>query len=128
VLPADDGVQHPVSLVVCLLHTRRWYRIPGLLQPTWLNATHCRCISARDGWLALVADDDVETSKCVVLFNPFTGDEIPLDATLYEPELDLAPMIFFSPNPTRYVFAAVSLCRPNRLVVQKAYSGGSSFP
>jgi hypothetical protein len=124
VLPADDGGHHPVSLAVCLLHTRRWHRIPGLRQPTRLDAAHCRCVGARDGWLALVAG--VETSsRRAVLFNPFTGGEIPLDAALYEPEHDLAPKIVFSPNPTRHGFVAVSLCRPDRLVLQKAYGGGS---
>ena len=63
--------------------------------------------------------------KAALLFNPFTGEEIPLDPELYEPAHERAPKIVFSPNPTPLDFTAVSLCRPNRVAVQRTSDGWS---
>ncbi|KAK3162217.1 hypothetical protein QOZ80_1BG0086930 [Eleusine coracana subsp. coracana] len=141
VLPAADGTStshHPVSLAVCFLHARRWCRLPGLgpHQPstsiTTSAAGDCRCVGARDddGWVALVSAGTAETGVGAdgraALFNPFTGEEIALDAALLDPAHNPAPKIVFSPHPTRNSFAAVSLCRPTRLAVQRS-CGAASF-
>ncbi|XP_062185994.1 uncharacterized protein LOC133889514 [Phragmites australis] len=127
VLSADDAAGHPVSIAACSLHAHRWSRLLGLQQPTRLSASGCRCVGARDGWVALVAGDaETGVGAGPLLFNPFTGEEIPLDSSLYEPKHELAPKIVFSPNPTPRDFAAVSVCRPNRVAVQRA-CGGCSF-
>ncbi|OEL30852.1 Telomere-binding protein 1 [Dichanthelium oligosanthes] len=126
VLPADDAAGHPVSLVACSLHARRWARLllhgGGLHQPTRIRADSpdCRCVGAsRDGWVALVAGD-AAAPKGPLLFNPFTGEEIPLDGSLYQPTHEPAPKIVFSPGPTPRDFTAVSLCRPGVVAVQRA--------
>lgn len=131
VLPADDAAGHPVSLAACSHHARRWARLPHgdqLHRPTGRigsAAARCRCVGAsRDGWLALVAGD-AEAPAGPLLFNPFTGEEIPLDPELYEPAHEVAPKIVFSPNPTPLDFTAVSLCRHNRVAVQRASDGWS---
>ncbi|CAD6251455.1 unnamed protein product [Miscanthus lutarioriparius] len=96
-----------------------------LHRPTGIGAAGCRCVGAsRDGWLALVAGD-AEAPAGLLLFNPFTGQEIPLDPELYEPTHEPAPKIVFSPSPTPLDFTAVSLCRPNRVAVQRASDGRS---
>jgi len=132
VLPADDAAGHPVSLAACSHHARRWARLlhgdlhrPSPTGPIGAAAAGCRCVGAsRDGWLALVAGD-AEAPAGPLLFNPFTGEEIPLDPELYEPAHERAPKIIFSPNPTPFDFTAVSLCRPNRVAVQRASDGWS---
>ncbi|CAL5068438.1 unnamed protein product [Urochloa decumbens] len=130
VLPADDAARLPVSLAACALHARRWARLHygGLLHrpPDRIAAApRCRCVGAsRDGWVALVAGD-AAAPVGPLLFNPFTGEEIPLDASLYQPAHDPAPKIVFSPNPTRREFTAASLVRPDMVVVQRAADGCS---
>ena len=116
----------------CSHHARRWARLlhgdlhrPSPTGPIGAAAAGCRCVGAsRDGWLALVAGD-AEAPAGLLLFNPFTGQEIPLDPELYEPTHEPAPKIVFSPNPTPLDFTAVSLCRPNRVAVQRASDGWS---
>lgn len=117
-----------VSLGVCSQNARRWSRLVGLHQPSGLDAETCRCVGGtRDGWLALVGTAAGKpTSGAVLLFNPLTGAEIPLHASLYDPECERAPKVVFSPSPTARDFAAVSMCRPNRLAVQRATEGYSS--
>ncbi|CAD6259547.1 unnamed protein product [Miscanthus lutarioriparius] len=132
VLPADDTAGQPVSLVACSHLARRRARLLHGDQlhrssPTGTTgaAAGCRCVGAsRDGWLALVSGD-AEAPAGPLLFNPFTGEEIPLDPELYEPAHEPAPKIVFSPNPTPLDFTAVSLCRLNRVVVQRASDGWS---
>ncbi|KAL6650897.1 hypothetical protein ACP70R_009822 [Stipagrostis hirtigluma subsp. patula] len=129
-LPASDaatGSPDPVSLGACSLHAGCWYRLHGLRQPTRLSAASCRCVGARDGWVALVAGGAGATAGFAgpLLFNPVTGEEIPLDASLYEPGHEPAPKIVFSPNPTPRDFAAASLCRPYRVAVQRVFDGHS---
>ena len=132
VLPADDTAGQPVSLVACSHLARRRARLlhgdlhrPSPTGPIGAAAAGCRCVGAsRDGWLALVAGD-AEAPAGPLLFNPFTGEEIPLDPELYEPAHERAPKIVFSPNPTPLDFTAVSLCRPNRVAVQRASDGWS---
>ncbi|KAK3165724.1 hypothetical protein QOZ80_1AG0036900 [Eleusine coracana subsp. coracana] len=97
VLPADgtSTSHHPVSLAVCFLHARRWCRLAGLdpHQPSSSivsAAGDCRCVGARDddGWVALVSAGTAETGGAdgrAALFNPFTGEEIALDAALLDP-------------------------------------------
>ncbi|CAL4922442.1 unnamed protein product [Urochloa decumbens] len=129
VLPADAAAGHPaVSVAACFLRARRWSRLPGLRCPTALiggAAASCRCVGARDGWIALVATAAADGGA--LLFNPFTGTEIPLHASLYDPARDAvaAPKIVFSPDPTPRDFAAVSVTRPNRIAVQRAADGYS---
>uniref|UniRef100_A0A0D3GQ68 Uncharacterized protein n=1 Tax=Oryza barthii TaxID=65489 RepID=A0A0D3GQ68_9ORYZ len=126
VAAADAGVA--VSLGVCSQNARRWSRLVGLHQPSGLDAETCCCVGGtRDGWLALVgAAAGKPASGAVLLFNPLTGAEIPLHASLYDPECERAPKVVFSPSPTARDFAAVSMCRPNRLAVQRATEGYSS--
>ncbi|CAN6239833.1 unnamed protein product [Urochloa humidicola] len=124
VLPADDAARLPVSLAACALHVQRWARLQhgGLLHrpPDRIAAApRCRCVGAsRDGWVALVAGD-AAAPVGPLLFNPFTGEEIPLDGSLYQPAHEPAPKIVFSPNPTRRDFTAASLVRPDMVVVQR---------
>ncbi|CAN6235347.1 unnamed protein product [Urochloa humidicola] len=133
VLPADDAARLPVSLAACALHARRWARLQhggggGLLRrpPDWIAAApRCRCVGAsRDGWVALVAGD-AAAPVGPLLFNPFTGEEILLDASLYQPAHDPAPKIVFSPRPTRRDLTAASLVRPGMVVVQRVADGCS---
>ncbi|XP_072149596.1 uncharacterized protein [Setaria viridis] len=127
VLPADDAASLPVSLAACPLYVRRWSRLllhrPG---GTVGAAARCRCVGAsRDGWVAFVAGDAAAPAG-PMLFNPFTGEEIPLDESLYQPAHgQLAPKIVFSPNPTRRDFTAASLIRPDMVAVQRAADGCS---
>ncbi|KAL6882707.1 hypothetical protein ACP4OV_011397 [Aristida adscensionis] len=129
----SDAAGQPVSLAAPFsLHSERWSWLLGLRQPATLSATACRCVGARDGWVALVGagagagagGDAMAGFAGPLLFNPVTGQEIPLDASLYEPEHEPAPKIALSPNPTPRDFTAVSLCRPQRLAVQRASGGG----
>jgi len=127
VLPADDAAGHPVSLAACALHAGRWASLPHAGRPSRIigAAARCRCVGAsRDGWLALVAGDAAAPAGPLLL-NPFTGEEIPLDESLYQPAHELAPKIVFSPNPTRGDFTAVSLVRPDMVAVQRASDGVS---
>ncbi|KAF8715072.1 hypothetical protein HU200_027620 [Digitaria exilis] len=135
VLPADDPSGHPVSLAACSLHARRWARLlldhGDLLlhRPASIigDAPGCRCVGAsRDGWVALVAGD-AAAPVGPVLFNPFTGKEIPLDPSLYQPAHHPAPKIVFSRNPTGHGFTAVSLVRPDMVAVQRAAADGCSY-
>jgi hypothetical protein len=130
VLPADDAAGIPVSLAACSLHARRWSRLllhgrrPG---GRLSSAARCRCVGAsRDGWMALVAGD-AAAPVGPVLFNSFTGEQIPLDESLYQPAHgELAPKIVFSPNPTRRDFTAASLVRPDMVAVQRVADGSSN--
>ncbi|CAL4930780.1 unnamed protein product [Urochloa decumbens] len=127
VLPADAAAGHPaVSVAACFLRARRWSRLPGLRCPTALvgdAAASCRCVGARDGWIALVAAAAADGGA--LLFNPFTGAQIKLQASLYDPTREEAPKVVFSPDPTPHDFAAVSVTRPNRIAVQRAADGYS---
>nr|TKW23336.1 hypothetical protein SEVIR_4G285505v2 [Setaria viridis] len=86
VLPADDAASRPVSLAACPLYERRWSRLLLHRPGGTVGATaRCRCVGAsRDGWVALVAGDAAAPAG-PMLFNPFTGEEIPLDESLYQP-------------------------------------------
>ena len=128
VLPTDDAAGHPVSLAACALHAGRWARLAHAGGPGRRilgAAARCRCVGAsRDGWLALVAGDAAAPAGPLLL-NPFTGEEIRLDESLYQPAHELAPKIVFSPNTTRGDFTAVSLVRPDMVAVQRASDGVS---
>uniref|UniRef100_A0A0E0KRV4 KIB1-4 beta-propeller domain-containing protein n=1 Tax=Oryza punctata TaxID=4537 RepID=A0A0E0KRV4_ORYPU len=134
VVPADDGCgdtasHEPLSLAVCSVHAQRWSRLLGLRQPSGLaNATGAsRCVGARDGWVVLAAANaKAGAASVVLLFNPLTGVEIPLHASLYDPKCESPPKVVFSPCPTVRDFAAVSICRRNRLAVQRTTDGYSS--
>ena len=92
-LPADDAAGHPVSLAACALHAGRWASLPHAGRPSRIigAAARCRCVGAsRDGWLALVAGDAAAPAGPLLL-NPFTGEEIRLDESLYQPAHELAP-------------------------------------
>lgn len=138
---ADTASRHgPLSLAVCSVHAQRWSRLLGLRQPSGLaNATGAsRCVGARDGWVVLAAANAkgaaAAAASVVLLFNPVTGVEIPLHASLYDPNCERAPAastspapkVVFSPCPTARDLAAVSICRPNRLAVQRTTDGHSS--
>ncbi|PUZ47618.1 hypothetical protein GQ55_7G180800 [Panicum hallii var. hallii] len=97
---------------------------PARRRPARIGAA-ARCVGAsRDGWLALVAGEAAAPAG-PLLFNPFTGEEIPLDESLYQPAHEPAPKIVFSPNPTRGEYTAVSLVRPDMVAVQRASDGCS---
>ncbi|KAG8046644.1 hypothetical protein GUJ93_ZPchr0008g12447 [Zizania palustris] len=127
---AAGGQPEPLSLGVCSNHAQRWTRLLGVPQPPrFRNATRYRCVGARDGWVALAAAtaNGRRAGRTIVsLFNPLTGTEIPLHASLFDPKCESAAKIVFSPDPTPRNFAAVSMCRPNRLVVHRSTGGRSS--
>ncbi|KAF0913073.1 hypothetical protein E2562_020226 [Oryza meyeriana var. granulata] len=116
-VPADGTASHePLSLGVCSLHAQRWSPLLGLRQPSGLaNPTDCRCVGARDGWVVLAAagDASAKAGASILLFNPLTGPA-------------KSSKVVFSPYPTARDFAAVSICPPNSLAVQRTTDGCSS--
>ncbi|KAG8082354.1 hypothetical protein GUJ93_ZPchr0014g47306 [Zizania palustris] len=65
--------------------------------------------------------------RVVSLLNALTGTEIPLHATLYDRKCEQqAKNVVFSPDLTPRDFAAVSMCRPNRLAIHRSIDGHSS--
>ncbi|PNT61296.1 hypothetical protein BRADI_5g13335v3 [Brachypodium distachyon] len=100
-------------------------RLPSRLAPI------SRCIGARDGWVALAlgtAGPGAGGLK-VSLFNPVTGAEIPLDASLCDLRLGgvyehWAPKVVFAPSPSACDFTAVGICGPKRLAVQRSCGDG----
>ncbi|KAL5216664.1 hypothetical protein ABZP36_008065 [Zizania latifolia] len=128
-----DGTEaggQPLSLGVCSDHAQRWTQLLGVPQPSrFRSVASCRCVGARDGWVALAAAtaNGRRAGRSIVsLFNPLTGTEIPLHASLYDPKCERAAKVVFSPDPTPRDFAAVSMCRPNRLAVHRSTDGHSS--
>lgn len=126
----DAAGHQPVSFAAWCLLSRERCRLAGLRQPSRL-APISRCIGARDGWVALAlgtAGPGAGGLK-VSLFNPVTGAEIPLDASLCDLRLGgvyehWAPKVVFAPSPSACDFTAVGICGPKRLAVQRSCGDG----